>query len=204
MTKGPFKILVGCKRVIDYAVKVRVKPDQSGVETLNVKHSMNPFDEIAIEESLKLRERFGPQLISEVVALSIGPKQCQETLKTALAMGADRAIHVEEESKSLGPWEIARIFEKIVNKESPKIVLLGKQAIDDDAGQTGQMIAGILGWPQATFASKVELLPEKEQVRVSREVDSGIQTILCDLPAIITTDLRYSHTWLYIFNTNVD
>ncbi len=184
------RILVGCKRVIDYAVKVRVKPDQTGVETVNVKHSMNPFDEIAVEEALQLRDKF-PSFIKEVVALSIGPKQCHETLKTALAMGADRAIHVEaDEGLNLGPAEIASIFKKIVEKESPKLIFLGKQAIDDDCSQTGQMLAGLLNWSQATFASKVEMIPEEGKVRVSREVDNGIQRVLCTLPAVITTDLR--------------
>lgn len=191
MSKGPFKILVGCKRVIDYAVKIRVKADKTGVETLNVKHSMNPFDEIAVEESLRLREKFGPSVISEVIAVSIGPKQCQETLKTALAMGADRAIHVEEEKlEAFGPAEIAQIFGKLVEKESPRLVFLGKQAIDDDCSQTGQMLAGMMNWSQATFASKVELLAEEDKVRVSREIDTGIQRLLCNLPAVITTDLR--------------
>lgn len=189
----PFRILVGCKRVIDYAVRVRVKADRTGVETLNVKHSMNPFDEIAVEEALRLREQLGPGVISEVVALSIGPKQCQETLKTALAMGADRAIHVEEEeavAARWGPWEIARIMQKLVEREQPGIVMLGKQAIDDDCGQTGPMLAGLLKWPQATFASKVELLAAEGKVRVTREVDSGTQRLLCSLPAVISTDLR--------------
>lgn len=182
---------MGCKRVIDYAVKVRVKSDGTGVETVNVKHSMNPFDEIAVEEALRLRERFGPSVISEVVALSIGPKQCQETLKTALAMGADRALHVEEEgAESLGPAEIAQVLKKVVEREQARLILLGKQAIDDDCGQTAQMLAGLLGSSQATFASAVELRPEEDKVLVAREVDTGIQRVLCRLPAVISTDLR--------------
>lgn len=190
-SRTPFRILVGCKRVIDYAVKVRVRADRTGVETVNVKHSMNPFDEIAVEESLRLRDRHGPALISEVVALSIGPKLCQETLKTALAMGADRAVHVlVEEEGGLGPAEIAQVMRRVAEREQARLILLGKQAIDDDCGQTGQILAGLLGCPQATFASGVELLPEEDRVRVAREVDTGIQTLLCRLPAVITTDLR--------------
>jgi electron transfer flavoprotein beta subunit len=185
----PFKILVGCKRVIDYAVKVRAKADKTGVETANVKHSMNPFDEIAVEEALRMKERLGPETIKEVVALSIGPKQCQETLKTALAMGADRAIHVEVDEKAgYGPTEIAKIMKKVVEKEDPKIVFLGKQAIDDDCGQTGPMLAGLLNWSQATFASKVEMQDHK--LKVACEVDNGIEEILCPLPTVVTTDLR--------------
>jgi electron transfer flavoprotein beta subunit len=186
----PFRILVGCKRVIDYAVRIRVKADGSGVEKVNVKHSINPFDEIALEESLRLKEKLGPNIIKEVVALSCGPKQCQETLRTALAMGVDRAIHVEHENETdLQPIVVARVFEKILKRENDiGIVLLGKQAIDDDAGQTGQIIGGLLGWPQATFASKVEI--QDDRAKIIREVENGLERVSTTLPVIITTDLR--------------
>lgn len=186
----PFRILVACKRVIDYAVRVRVRADGSGVEKTNVKHSMNPFDEIALEESLRLRERLGAQAVKEVVAISCGPKQCQETLRTALAMGADRAIHVEHENEAdLQPVLVARVLERLISRDGEYgIVLLGKQAIDDDSGQTGQLLAGLLNWPQATFASKVSV--EADRAVVTREIDDGLQTVSASLPVVITTDLR--------------
>lgn len=186
----PFRILVACKRVIDYAVKVRVRGDGSGVEKLNVKHSMNPFDEIALEESLRLYEKLGRTMIKEIVAVSLGPKQCQETLKTALAMGADRAIHVEHEVEAdIQPILVSQVLEKLIIKDGEfGIVMLGKQAIDDDCGQTGQILAGLLGWPQATFASKVEI--QNDTAQVTREVENGLDVISSKLPVIITTDLR--------------
>lgn len=188
----PFRILVACKRVIDYAVRVRVKADGSGVEKMNVKHSMNPFDEIALEESLRLRDRLGPQTIKEIVAVSCGPKQCQETLRSALALGADRAIHVEHEDEaSLQPVLVAKVMKKLIeDAEDIGLVIMGKQAIDDDSNQTGQMLAGLLNWPQATFASKVEAEADCGKILVTREVDAGSETILAALPAVITTDLR--------------
>jgi electron transfer flavoprotein beta subunit len=178
------KILVPVKRVIDYNVKVRVKADQSGVDLANVKMSMNPFDEIAVEEALKIREAGGA---TEVVAVSIGVTQCQETLRTALAMGADRAILVET-SAEIQPLAVAKLLKAICDKDAPGLVILGKQAIDDDANQTGQMLAALLGWPQATFASKVTL--GNGLVDVVREVDGGLETVSVKTPAIITTDLR--------------
>jgi electron transfer flavoprotein beta subunit len=178
------KILVPVKRVVDYNVKVRVKADGTGVETANVKMSMNPFDEIACEEAVRLKEA---GVATEIVAVSIGPTQCQETLRTALAIGADRAILVET-GADVQPLAVAKILQKLVEKESPKLVILGKQAIDDDSNQTGQMLAALLGWPQATFASKVKLAGEGAEV--TREVDGGLETIAINLPAIVTTDLR--------------
>jgi electron transfer flavoprotein beta subunit len=178
------KILVPVKRVVDYNVKVRVKADGTGVETANVKMSMNPFDEIACEEAVRLKEA---GVATEIVAVSIGPTQCQETLRTALAVGADRAILVET-GADVQPLAVAKILQKLVEKESPKLVILGKQAIDDDSNQTGQMLAALLGWPQATFASKVKLAGEGAEV--TREVDGGLETIAINLPAIVTTDLR--------------
>ncbi|KAH0463873.1 hypothetical protein IEQ34_006659 [Dendrobium chrysotoxum] len=181
------KVVVAVKRVVDYAVKVRVKPDKSGVETSNVKMSMNPFCEIALEEALRIRENGGA---SEVVAVSIGPTQCTETLRTALAMGADRAVHVDVGPITVYPLSVAKILRAIVEAEKPGLLILGKQAIDDDCNQTGQMVAGLLKWPQGTFASKVILNKEKQIATVEREVDSGLETICLDLPAVITTDLR--------------
>jgi len=178
------KILVAVKRVVDFNVKVRVKADQSGVELANVKMSMNPFDEIAVEEALKLREA---GKATEVVAVSAGVSACQETLRTALAMGADRAILVETEAE-LQPLAVAKLLKAVVAKEAPGLVILGKQAIDDDANQTGQMLAALLDWPQATFASKVEI--EGGSAKVMREIDGGLETIEVVLPAIVTTDLR--------------
>ncbi|KAK2647257.1 hypothetical protein Ddye_022452 [Dipteronia dyeriana] len=180
------KIMVAIKRVVDYAVKIRVKPDKTGVETNNVKMSMNPFCEIALEEALKIREA---GLASEVVAVSMGPPQCVDTLRTGLAMGADRGIHVEA-TTGLYPLNVAKIFKRLVELENPGLIFLGKQAIDDDCNQTGQMVAGLLRWPQATFASKVMLDKEKQVATVEREVDGGLETLSLDLPAVITTDLR--------------
>ncbi|KAL3828239.1 hypothetical protein ACJIZ3_017041 [Penstemon smallii] len=180
------KIMVAIKRVVDYAVKIRVKPDKSGVETSNVKMSMNPFCEIALEEALRIKES---GRASEVVAVSVGPTQCVDTLRTGLAMGADRAIHVEH-TGTLYPLSIAKILKALVDAEKPGLVILGKQAIDDDCNQTGQMIAGLLKWPQGTFASKVVLDEENKVATVEREVDGGLETLCLDLPAVITTDLR--------------
>jgi electron transfer flavoprotein beta subunit len=178
------KILVPVKRVIDYNVKVRVKADQTGVDLANVKMSMNPFDEIAVEEALKIKEAGGA---TEIVAVSIGVTQCQETLRTALAMGADRAILVES-AVEIQPLAVAKLLKAICDKEAPGLVILGKQAIDDDANQTGQMLAALLGWPQATFASKVTLAGGNADV--VREVDGGLETVSVKMPAIVTTDLR--------------
>ncbi|XP_030533892.1 electron transfer flavoprotein subunit beta, mitochondrial [Rhodamnia argentea] len=180
------KIMVAVKRVVDYAVKIRVKPDKTGVETQNVKMSMNPFCEIALEEALRIRES---GLASEVVAVSVGPAQCVDTLRTGLAMGADRGIHVEFKD-GLNPLSVAKVLRALVEAEKPGLLILGKQAIDDDCNQTGQMLAGLLKWPQGTFASKVTLDKEKRVATVDREVDGGIETVLLDLPAVITTDLR--------------
>lgn len=180
--------MVAIKRVVDYAVKIRVKPDKSGVETKNVKMSMNPFCEIALEEALRIREA---GLASEVVAVSMGPAQCVDTLRTGLAMGADRAIHVESSSTDrLYPLNVAKLLKALIDVEKPGLLILGKQAIDDDCNQTGQMVAGLLKWPQGTFASKVVLDKEKHTATVDREVDGGIETLCLDLPAVITTDLR--------------
>jgi electron transfer flavoprotein beta subunit len=178
------KILVPVKRVIDYNVKVRVKADGTGVETANVKMSMNPFDEIACEEAVRLKEAGSA---SEIVAVSIGPTQCQETLRTALAIGADRAILVET-AADMQPLAVAKILHKLAQKESPGLIILGKQAIDDDSNQTGQMVAALLGWPQATFASRVKL--SGQGAEVTREVDGGLETVAIQLPAVVTTDLR--------------
>ena len=178
------KILVPVKRVVDYNVKIRVRGDGSGVELANVKMSMNPFDEIAVEEAIRLREK---GKASEIVAVSIGPQQAQETLRTALAMGADRAILVKT-TETVEPLAVAKILKMLVEQESPGLVILGKQAIDDDSNQTGQMLAALLGWPQGTFASKVEI--GEGSVDVTREVDGGLQTVTLKLPAIVTTDLR--------------
>ena len=178
------KILVTAKRVVDYNVKVRVKPDGSGVDTSNVKMSMNPFDEIAVEEAVRLREK---GVATEVVAVSCGPAACQETLRNALAIGADRAILVETDVE-LQPLAVAKLLKAIVAKEAPQLVILGKQAIDDDANQVGQMLAALLDWPQATFASKVEVGNGK--LTVKREIDGGNETVEAALPAVVTADLR--------------
>ena len=178
------KVLVPVKRVVDYNVKVRVKADGSGVETANVKMSMNPFDEIAVEEAVRLKEA---GTVSEIIAVSVGTAACQETLRTALALGADRAILVETPVETQ-PLAVARVIEKLVAKEQPKLVIMGKQAIDDDFNQTGQMLAALLGWSQATFASK--LVIESESAQVTREIDGGLETLAVKLPAVVTTDLR--------------
>ena len=178
------KVLVPVKRVIDYNVKARVKSDQSGVDLANVKMSMNPFDEISVEEAVRMKEA---GTATEIVAVSIGPKQCTETLRTALAMGADRGILVQTDD-AVEPLGVAKILEKIVGEESPDLVILGKQAIDDDSNQTGQMLAALLGWPQGTFASEVKA--EGGKTHVTREVDGGLQTVALEGPAIVTTDLR--------------
>ena len=178
------KILVPVKRVVDYNVKIRVKADGSGVELANVKMSMNPFDEIAVEEALRLREA---GKATEVVVVSIGPQQAAETIRTGLAMGADRGILVKVDGV-VEPLAVAKLLKKLVEQEKPDLVILGKQAIDDDCNQTGQMLAALLGWPQGTFASKVAL--DSGSVDVTREVDGGLQTVTLKLPAIVTTDLR--------------
>jgi len=178
------KILVGVKRVLDYNVKARVKADKSGIELANVKMSMNPFDEIAVEEALRLKEAGHAE---EVIAVSIGPSQSQETIRSALAMGADRGILIETDER-LEPLAIAKLLKHVVEKESPRIVFLGKQAIDDDANQTGQMLSALTGMAQATFASKVEF--EESHLKVTREVDAGLESIRVALPAVVTADLR--------------
>ncbi|MEO8158501.1 MAG: electron transfer flavoprotein subunit beta/FixA family protein [Betaproteobacteria bacterium] len=178
------KVMVPVKRVVDYNVKVRVRPDGSGVETANVKMSMNPFDEIAVEEAMRLKEA---GVATEVVAVSIGGAQCQETLRTALAIGADRAILVET-GVDVQPLAVAKLLKAIAEREQPGLVILGKQAIDDDSNQTGQMLAALLGWSQATFASKLKV--SGATAEVTREVDGGLETICVKLPAVITTDLR--------------
>jgi electron transfer flavoprotein beta subunit len=188
MGEVPMKVLVPVKRVIDYNVKARVKADGSGVDLANVKMSMNPFDEIAVEEAIRLKEK---GVVSEIVVVSIGVKQAQETLRTALAMGADRAILVvaaDDVHQDIEPLAVAKILAKVVEEEQPKLVIAGKQAIDNDMNATGQMLSALLGWSQATFASKVEI--EGEAASVTREVDGGLQTISVKLPAIITADLR--------------
>jgi electron transfer flavoprotein beta subunit len=183
------KVLVAVKRVVDFNVKVRVKADRTGVETANVKMSMNPFDEIGVEEAIRLKEK---GTASEIIAVSIGPAQAQETIRTALAMGADRGIHVLHDGE-VEPLAVAKLLKAVVAKEQPGLVILGKQAIDDDCNQTGQMLAALLGWPQGTFASK--LLPPADgkaegKLEVTREVDGGLETVWLKLPAVVTTDLR--------------
>jgi electron transfer flavoprotein beta subunit len=178
------KLLVAVKRVIDYNVKIRVKSDHSGVETANVKMSMNPFDEIGVEEAVRLKEA---GIATEIVAVSIGPASAQETIRTALAMGADRGIQVETDA-DIQPLAVAKLLKAIADKEQPKLIILGKQAIDDDSNATGQMLAALLGWPQGTFASKLKI--EGEKAIVTREVDGGLETEELKLPALITTDLR--------------
>jgi electron transfer flavoprotein beta subunit len=178
------KILVPVKRVVDYNVKVRVKADGSGVDLANVKMSMNPFDEIAIEEATRLKES---GKATDVVAVSVGPAQCQETLRTAMAIGADRGILVESDADVL-PLNVAKVLAALAQKEQPQLIILGKQAIDDDSNQTGQMVAALLGWPQATFASSISI--EGGKATVTREVDGGLEVVVLQLPAIVTTDLR--------------
>jgi electron transfer flavoprotein beta subunit len=180
------KVLVAVKRVVDFNVKIRVKSDGSGVELANVKMSMNPFDEIAIEEAVRLKEK---GVVTEIVAVSIGPVKSQETIRTALSMGADRGILVETPDGAIvEPLAVAKLLKGVIGAEQPAFVILGKQAIDDDSNQTGQMLAALLNWPQATFASKIAI--EGEGASVTREVDGGLETIRIKLPAIITTDLR--------------
>ena len=178
------KLLIPVKRVIDYNVKVRVKSDNTGVETANVKMSMNPFDEIAVEEAVRMKEAGKAE---EIVAVSLGVQQCQETIRTALAMGADRGIHVKTDDE-LQPLAVAKLLKAIADKESPDLIILGKQAIDDDANQTGQMLAALLDWPQATFVSAIEM--GDGSARVTREVDDGLEIIEVKTPAIVTVDLR--------------
>jgi electron transfer flavoprotein beta subunit len=182
------KVLVPVKRVVDYNVKVRVKSDGTGVDIANVKMSMNPFDEIAVEEAVRLKEK---GVATEIIAVSCGLTQCQETLRTAMAIGADRAILVETDVE-LQPLAVAKLLKALVDKEKPGLVILGKQAIDDDCNQTGQMLAALLGWPQATFASKVKIngTANEKAAEVTREVDGGLETITIKLPAVVTTDLR--------------
>ncbi|SOD94779.1 electron transfer flavoprotein subunit beta/FixA family protein [Caenispirillum bisanense] len=177
------KVLVAVKRVVDYNVKIRVKADKTGVETSNVKMSMNPFDEIAVEEAVRLKEA---GKATEVVAVSLGVAQCQETIRTALAMGADRGILVQSDDE-LQPLAVAKLLKAVVEKESPDLVILGKQAIDDDSNQTGQMLAALLGWPQGTFASKMDVT---DGLQVTREIDGGLETVALKLPAVVTADLR--------------
>ena len=180
------KVLVPVKRVVDYNVKVRVKSDGTGVDIANVKMSMNPFDEIAVEEAVRLREK---GVVTEVIAVSCGVAQCQETLRTAMAIGADRAIFVETPADlELQPLAVAKLLKALVDKEQPGLIILGKQAIDDDCNQTGQMLAALAGLPQATFASKLEVADGR--IKVTREVDGGLETLSLSLPAVITTDLR--------------
>ena len=183
-TAEPMKLLVPVKRVVDYNVKVRVKADGTGVETANVKMSMNPFDEIGVEEAVRLKEK---GVASEIIAVSAGPAACQEQIRTALAMGADRGILIEHDGV-LEPLAVAKLLKAIVAKESPDLIILGKQAIDDDMNATGQMLAALLGWAQGTYASKVE--PADGGLKVTREIDGGLETVQLKLPAIITTDLR--------------
>ena len=178
------KVIVPIKRVVDYNVKIRVKSDQSGVELDNVKMSMNPFDEIAVEEAIRLKEA---GTVSEIITLSIGPQQAQETIRTALAMGADRGILVKSD-ENVSPLNVAKTIKVIADEENPDLIILGKQAIDDDSNQTGQMLSALLGWSQGTFASEVKI--DGQSVLVTREVDGGLQTIKLNLPSIITTDLR--------------
>lgn len=177
------RILVPIKRVVDYNIRIRVKADGSGIETANVKMSMNPFDEIAVEEAVRLKEH---NIANELIAVSIGTEGCQEVLRSALAMGMDRAIHIKTE-ETFEPINIAKILQKIVEQHQPNLVILGKQAIDDDCNQTGQMLAALLDWPQGTFASKIVVT---DKARVTREVDGGLETLELSLPAVITTDLR--------------
>ena len=178
------KVIVPIKRVVDYNVKIRVKSDQSGVELDNIKMSMNPFDEIAVEEAIRLKEA---GKVTEIIALSIGPQQAQETIRTALAMGADRGILVKSD-ENVSPLNVAKTIKVIADEENPDLIILGKQAIDDDSNQTGQMLSALLGWSQGTFASEVKI--DGQNVLVTREVDGGLQTIKLNLPSIITTDLR--------------
>jgi len=178
------KVLVAVKRVVDYNVKIRVKSDQTGVETANVKMSMNPFDEIAVEEAVRLKEAGTAE---EVIAVSLGAQQCQETIRTALAMGADRGVLVQSDDE-LQPLAVAKLLKAVCEKENPDLVIVGKQAIDDDSNQTGQMLAALLGWAQGTFASKIDL--DGGTAKVTREVDGGLETVDLKMPVVVTTDLR--------------
>jgi len=178
------KVLVAVKRVVDYNVKIRVKADQTGVDLSNVKMSMNPFDEIAVEEALRMKEA---GTVDEVIAISVGVQQCQETIRTALAMGADRGILVKTD-EVLEPLHVAKLMKAVVDEEQPGLVILGKQAIDDDCNQTGQMLAALLGWPQGTFASKLDI--SEGSASVMREIDGGLETVSLKLPCVVTTDLR--------------
>ncbi|CAG7942758.1 unnamed protein product [Penicillium olsonii] len=187
------RILVPVKRVIDYAIKPRINKAQTGVETAGVKHSLNPFDELSIEEAVRLRERKGPIKVEDILALSAGGPKCPDVLRTAMAMGADRAFHIDVPEKGDGgpePLTIAKMLQAVVKEQNVNLVLLGKQAIDGDQGQTGQMLAGLLGWPQTTQASKVEIKDEAGTVEVTHEVDGGVETLRAKLPMVITTDLR--------------
>src|SRR4026209_2524746 len=180
------KVLVAVKRVVDFNVKIRVKSDGSGVELANVKMSMNPFDEIAVEEAVRLKEK---SQVQEIVAVSVGPTKSQETIRTALSMGADRGILVETpDGQAVEPLSVAKIFKGVIDAEKPAFIIIGKQAIDDDCNQTGQMLAALLGWPQATFASKIVI--SEGRAEVTREVDGGLETVAFKLPAVVTTDLR--------------
>ena len=178
------KILVPVKRVVDYNVKIKIKSDNSGVDLENVKMAMNPFDEIAVEEAVRLKEK---KLCDEIIAISIGSLKSEETIRTALAMGADKGILVET-NEDVQPLEVAKILNEIIKKNNPDLVLMGKQAIDDDSNQTGQMLAALLGWPQGTFASKLEI--NKQEINVTREIDGGLETLSIKIPAVVTTDLR--------------
>ncbi|HKU97202.1 MAG TPA: electron transfer flavoprotein subunit beta/FixA family protein [Vineibacter sp.] len=178
------KVLVAVKRVIDYNVKIRVKADKTGVETANVKMSMNPFDEIAVEEAVRLKEQ---GKATEVIAFSAGPQQCQETIRTALAMGADRGVHVNTDAE-LQPLAVAKLLKAVADKEQPGLIIVGKQAIDDDSNQTGQMLAALLGWSQGTFANKLAINDGSAELK--REIDGGLENVKLKLPAVITTDLR--------------
>eukprot|EP01104_Vermistella_antarctica_P004632 TRINITY_DN15050_c0_g1_i1.p1 TRINITY_DN15050_c0_g1~~TRINITY_DN15050_c0_g1_i1.p1 ORF type:complete len:266 (-),score=69.49 TRINITY_DN15050_c0_g1_i1:99-851(-) len=180
------RVLVGLKRVIDYAAKIRVKPDGTGVEVANVKHSMNPFCEIAVEEAVALKEK---GVVTEIVAVSVGPKAAQEQIRTALAMGADRGIHIQTDA-SLEPIHVAKAFQHLIGEEKPELVLLGKQAIDGDNNQTAQMLAGLLNWPQGTFASKLAFSKEANAWNIEREIDGGLENITVKSPAIVSCDLR--------------
>ncbi|KZZ88277.1 electron transfer flavoprotein beta-subunit [Ascosphaera apis ARSEF 7405] len=189
---GGLRILVPVKRVIDFALKPRINKTQTGVETAGVKHSMNPFDELSVEEAVRLRERKGPLKVSDILAISAGPAKCTDTLRTAMAMGADRAFHVDvpESEGQLEPLTVAKMLQKIVKDEDTNLVILGKQAIDGDDGQTGQMLAGLLNWSQVTQASEVVIKDDSGLVEVTREVDGGVETLQAKLPMVITTDLR--------------
>ncbi|GAM22539.1 hypothetical protein SAMD00019534_057140, partial [Acytostelium subglobosum LB1] len=183
-----FKVLVPVKRVIDYAVKIRVRPDKMGVETANVKMSINPFDEIAVEEAIKMKEAGHA---SEVIAVSLGPKAVQDTIRGSIAMGADKGIHVDTGAVTdIHPLAVAKVLKRLAETEKPNLIILGKQAIDDDSNQTAQMLAGLLNWPQATFASKVVVDKATNSVKVTREIDGGLETLSLKMPAIISCDLR--------------